>query len=215
MSNYFSKKSNRYFLWALILVIPFLIIAALGHLYPESVTSWDYQMAEWIYEMREAELTQYIERLTRIGDGISQVIVTAVIGLIFANLVTWKLGLWYILTVLFGAEFLNNAVKNIHQRIRPTEVTSLIEQGGYAFPSGHSMGTMILYGGLIYMIWRHGHSQSIKFLTTILVVLVIIGVGFSRIYLGVHYLTDVIGGWSLGLAWLMLCIGIYDRLIKS
>src|SRR5699024_1480614 len=117
---------------------------------------------------------------------------------------------WIGVTVLIGADLLNAFIKNIYQRVRPEEINHLIEQSGYSFPSGHSMGSIIVFGSFIFLAFRYFKSKTIKRGLSIFFSLLILLIGLSRIYLGVHYLSDVIAGFSLVFAWLALSIAFFE-----
>ena len=102
---------------------------------------------------------------------------------------------------------LNLGLKALFTRPRPTGVTRLVMESGYSFPSGHSMAAAAFYGFLIYLIWRGGASKRAKKWGTALLCLVILLVGFSRIYLGVHYLSDVLGGYLAAGFYLLVFTG--------
>ncbi len=99
----------------------------------------------------------------------------------------------------------NLIIKNIIQRSRP-DVLRLIEIDGFSFPSGHSMIAITLYGYLFYIVNRKVNNKKIKIILEIFILLLIIGICLSRIYLGVHYFTDIFGGVMLGLAELIFII---------
>jgi undecaprenyl-diphosphatase len=102
----------------------------------------------------------------------------------------------------------NHTLKYIIQRPRPT-VLRLVEEGGFSFPSGHSMVSMAFYGFLIYLISKKMKNKYAKVsLITLLCVLIFV-VGVSRVYLGVHFATDIIAGHLLGVAYLILFINFW------
>ena len=103
---------------------------------------------------------------------------------------------------------ISQALKRIICRPRPIGI-SLIEETGYSFPSGHSMVSFAFYGLIIYLIYKSKLNKYLKVLLIILFSLIILNIGLSRIYLGVHYATDVIGGFALGL----LCLIVFIELI--
>lgn len=102
---------------------------------------------------------------------------------------------------LAGAVVLNQLLKFVIQRPRP-EGFRLIDESGYSFPSGHSMVAMAFYGFLIYLIWHYERDRIERWLWCACLSLVIVGIGASRIYLGVHYASDVVAGLLISLAWL-------------
>lgn len=99
----------------------------------------------------------------------------------------------------FGGIVLNHFLKSLVQRPRP-HVDILMHYGGYSFPSGHSIAVALVCGCLILLVWRMPWRKSLKWLATIGLACLIILIGFSRIYVGAHYPSDVLAGWSLGLA---------------
>ena len=103
------------------------------------------------------------------------------------------------------ATILNILLKNIIQRPRPIGFR-LIEETGYSFPSGHSMVSMAFYGYLIYLIYKNVKNKYWKWLGIIGLSILIIAIGVSRIYLGVHYTSDVIAGFLVSIAYLIVFI---------
>lgn len=121
------------------------------------------------------------------------------IGLsIFANLV-----------VITG---LNQLLKRILQRPRPTEFR-IVEETGYSFPSGHSMVSMAFYGYLIYLIYKYVKNKYIKWSLIVLLSCLIVGIGTSRIYLGVHYTSDVLGGFLISASYLVIYISAVNKFL--
>ena len=106
---------------------------------------------------------------------------------------------------------LNQLLKRIVQRPRPTEFR-IVEESGYSFPSGHSMVSMAFYGYLIYLIYKHVKNKYLKWISIILLSILICFIGISRIYLGVHYTSDVLGGFLISVSYLVIYI---SAVIKS
>ena len=105
-----------------------------------------------------------------------------------------------LLAVISGAAA-SGALKRFFERPRPAVGSDLAEVFTSSFPSGHSMLSAIVYLVLGTMLARMERRRQIKAYFIVVAVLLTTGVGLSRIYLGVHYPTDVLGGWSAGLAW--------------
>ena len=105
---------------------------------------------------------------------------------------------------------INQILKLIIQRPRPIGYR-LIEIGEYSFPSGHAMTSMALYGFLIYLSYKLIKNKNLKIFFITACILIIIIIGISRIYLGVHYCSDVLAGWSISIIYLI----IYINIIKS
>lgn len=107
---------------------------------------------------------------------------------------------------LGGGDVIKVTIKKILQRERPI-FNPLVEESGFSFPSGHSMAAMTFYGMLAYILWLQLPKGSIwRKVIVIVTPLVIFVVGISRIYLGVHYPSDIIAGYTVGGAWLITCM---------
>lgn len=120
------------------------------------------------------------------------------------------LGRWWSLTLLAsvvaGASLLQVMVKDLVMRPRPVLFPHAISAGGYSFPSGHAMDALALYGVAVYLLWHLGRRRGLTALGLVVASAVVLLVGLSRIVLGVHYPTDVVGGFGLSGAWLTLMI---------
>lgn len=104
-------------------------------------------------------------------------------------------------------------LKNLFGRARPL-IPLLEEARGLSFPSGHALMSVTFYGLMIYLIWHNVKNKPLKWtFITFLAVLVVL-IGFSRIYLRVHYPTDVMAGFAMGFLWLVISISIINRMEK-
>lgn len=98
---------------------------------------------------------------------------------------------------------LNQTLKFLIQRPRP-EGFALAAETGFSFPSGHSMAAMAFFGLLVWIVWHYKRDRAMRWMCAGAFSLIIVLIGLSRIYLGVHYASDVIGGFCVSLAWLAL-----------
>lgn len=105
---------------------------------------------------------------------------------------------------------INQALKYVIQRPRPTEFR-IIDESGYSFPSGHSMVSMAFYGLLMYFAYKKIQNKYLKCTVCIGLAILILLIGLSRIYLGVHYASDVIGGFCFSIAYLILFIKLMNK----
>lgn len=119
-----------------------------------------------------------------------------------------KIGISIILNLGLSVS-VNYTLKQILQRPRPTEYR-IINESGYSFPSGHSMVSMAFYGYLIYLIYKYVKNKYVKTILIMLLTILIVSIGISRIYLGVHYTSDVIAGFIVAISYLI----IYTNVIK-
>lgn len=114
---------------------------------------------------------------------------------------------WLILFNVALCLLLNQFCKHLFLRNRPIDINLIVEKG-YSFPSGHSMVSLAFYGLFIYIVYKSNLNKFVKFLLIMLLSTIILLIGVSRIYLGVHYTSDVIAGFSLSLAYLLMYINL-------
>lgn len=117
---------------------------------------------------------------------------------------------FYILLNIVNDVILNNLLKFIFKRERPLDLM-LTQESGYSFPSGHTMVACIFYGFIIYLIRKSKYSKRIKNIITIILSILIFLIGISRIYLGVHYATDVIGSYLVSISYLIIFTHFIDK----
>ena len=149
--------------------------------------------------------------LTTIMEGFSALaspVVLAVMLLVIAAFAPGRMPGRCATANLVLAVALNFLLKTIVQRPRP-DGFRLVAESGYSFPSGHSMVSMAFYGLLVWMVWRYEKDRLLRVFLMIAFSLVIAMVGVSRIYLGVHYASDVIAGFCVSLVWLMLYTRVF------
>ncbi len=144
--------------------------------------------------------------ITNFGGAIFIIILTVVLFVLIKNK---KIGI-SIISNLVIITAINQILKRIVQRPRPTEYR-IIEETGYSFPSGHSMVSMAFYGYLIYLIYKYVKNKYLKWISIILLSILICSIGISRIYLGVHYTSDVLGGFFISISYLIIYISAVNK----
>ena len=100
------------------------------------------------------------------------------------------------------------SLKQLFQRTRPLD--QILPAHGYSFPSGHAFASTVFYGMMVYLVWRLTGKTWARVLATVLGPAMFLAIGLSRVYLNVHYLTDVLAGWAAGLAWLIASLLLID-----
>mgnify|MGYP006056704527 CR=1 FL=1 len=155
-------------------------------------------------------MTNIVKILTSLGSALVVIILTIVLFIAIKN----KRIAVSIVINLIVITILNNLLKIIFLRPRPN-VNNLILESGYSFPSGHSSTSMAFYGYLIYLIYKYVNNKKIKISLIIFLSLVIVAIGLSRIYLGVHYASDVLGGFLLAIVYLIIFITITNKCIEK
>jgi len=165
--------------------------------------AFDTAVREFIYGLRSDGLTAFFKTVTYMGNWETVTLICC----IFLVLPKVRIRFGVPLSVAaILATFTQKALKTAFQRPRPDLSLHLIQQGGYSFPSGHSFTILIFYGLLIFLCRSYIQDKHIANLITALLSCLIFLIGFSRIYLGVHFPTDVLGGWSLGFSLLMIFV---------
>jgi membrane-associated phospholipid phosphatase len=171
----------------------------------EGDTAVDTRFANWLHEHATPGWTTFFENVTRLGNlGTLSIVVT------FAALLLWRLRqtqeLKLLLLAAVGAEFITVGLKLGFQRERPFFADPLATESTFSFPSGHASVSLAVYGTLGFIVARHLRDVRAQLATLAVAGVLVLLIGFSRLYLGVHFLSDVIAGFSLGIAWVSLCI---------
>ena len=176
------------------------------------IAQFDDAVFEVVRGTISSKLTEIMTSITFLGGikGITVFTICVVLILLFQK--KYPLALFVAITIVTGAGF-NGLLKWIFKRDRP-DIEALIQQGGYSFPSGHSMSSFIFYGSLAFILFRALDRKRYKWVSIIVVAILVLLIGLSRVYLGVHYPSDILGGFTAGGAWLTLCITIYMYFYK-
>ncbi|MGX7173274.1 phosphatase PAP2 family protein [Enterococcus ratti] len=118
--------------------------------------------------------------------------------------------IWLAVNFIIIAGIINPLIKLFVMRIRPSLVYLVVEYS-YSFPSGHAATSMILYGSLLFILPTLIQTNSFRLLLQFFLAVIIITVGISRVYLGVHFPSDILGGYLLSLSWLFFTYPIYNN----
>ena len=202
-------KNNKFKIYGLIVFIAtFVFIGVAIGVQTGYLDGFDDAVRYRVYSMRSDKLTVFWRLITHSGNRYV-VIILGIILLLIKSL-REKYGVKFAIAAL-SSTALYQIMKYIFQRPRPDLALRLIEQGGYSFPSGHSMNCLVSYGILIYLLLRYCENRRLAKLLSFRLGLLTILIGFSRVYVGVHYPTDIIGGWSLGIAVLVAMIYAFEK----
>lgn len=188
--NLFMKKSRLIILCFITLVWTFLV-------YFNGLYSFDMTIYKFIESFRCAGFTYFFKVITFFAS-VKYIIMICLLMFIMFCYKKDKRFLYLVLIIIFSTCF-NLIVKFIVGRERPSMLYWLIEESNYSFPSGHSMTAMVLYGCVCYFINRCFINKKYKIVINCLLWGLICLIGLSRIYLGVHYFSDVVGGYLYGL----------------
>lgn len=116
-----------------------------------------------------------------------------------------KWGILFFIIAVGGSGALTWLLKQFYERGRPS-INEEIDAIGFSFPSGHSLGSLVFYGFLIYLISRSSQNKALKWTAIVGLGILIVLIGTSRIYLGAHFPSDVVAGYIAGTIWLILCL---------
>ena len=171
----------------------------------------DARVSIWLHQHANAALTRVMLGITHahsLAAIIAYTLVTA------AFLIGKKYWYWLLALAVSipGGLLLNTLLKYAYHRVRPSFDDPLLTLGTYSFPSGHTAGTTLFYGFLTALLVSRIRTWSWRVALCMLAVLMIALVGLSRMYLGVHYLSDVIAAVAASTAWLALCLTTVDEL---
>lgn len=163
------------------------------------LTSSDRPVLDWLVAHRSGGLTAVLRVVTDLGGTVA----LSIIGLVVAGTVARQSRSWrpvaFLATTAVGSSLLTVTAKTLVGRPRPPAATALVGANGFAFPSGHALNTAAIVGACAVVLWRY---RRVRVWSATGAAVVILLVGFSRLYLGVHWLTDVLAGYALGVGWL-------------
>lgn len=177
----------------------------------DPLTVVDKSVADWFHERRTHGLTTTM----RLVSGLASFGWVTGIGIVTAFVLWWKhcrYRLLAFLLVLPGGMILDFLLKIVFHRHRPSFADSFLIFHGYSFPSGHTTAATLLYGMLAALAVITLATWRLRVGAVLGALVIILLVGFSRVYLGAHYLSDVLGAAAAGLAWLVLCLTAVDTL---
>lgn len=166
----------------------------------------------WFDALRSPALDRIMTWITTLGNGI--VVITVAAAVCTVLWLTRHNGLARVLLAsVIGALALNNVLKFMFARQRPAIVEWGEQVASYSFPSGHAMAALATYGGLAWVVIRLATSRRVRRIATTILALLIVAIGISRTYLGVHYPSDVVAGFIAGSAWLAFVL-VADRAVR-
>ena len=201
-------KLNKKNIVTYILLLLFLILTIL--VFTNNFSYIDDKIESFILSIRNKNLTDTMNTITNIGSAYSLIVITILLLFFLKNKKTCLL---ITLNLIFS--FLSSQiVKFILQRERPINI-GLVSTSGYSYPSGHLMVCMLYFGFMAYLIYKNISNVFLKIIFIMLFILLSIVIGFSRIYLGVHYFSDVLGGFLLSIFYLSLFININNNRINE
>ncbi|MFX3673092.1 MAG: phosphatase PAP2 family protein [Paenisporosarcina sp.] len=178
------------------------------------IIQFDKALLSFIQNLETPLLTTIMKFFSEIGAGSSIKILALISIIVLFFFFKHRSELILFTMVLIGSHYLFRVLKQLFQRARP-DLHRLIEIGGYSFPSGHATNAITVYGILSFLLWRHIPTRWGRALLICFSTIIIFSIGFSRIYLGVHYPSDVIAGYFVGGFWLAITILTYQFVMEK
>ena len=170
----------------------------------DPIVQVDHQIAVWFNQHATPPVTRIVRAISFLGSVGCIAAISAAVALWLGLRRDW-LNLFLLVLTIAGGGLMDVLLKHFFHRERPVLENPLVTLSSYGFPSGHTMGATTLYGLLALLAWENLKNGTAR-LACIFGVCLLIGlIGFSRIYLGAHYLSDVLGAFAAGLLWLTFC----------
>jgi membrane-associated phospholipid phosphatase len=171
----------------------------------DPLTAVDLQLATWMRAHASPLGDRIGVAVSALGSPVAMAVLAVIVAAVLVRRRQWiVLAGW--VAAYAGDGMLNWALKRVVHRPRPPGAEHFLHGTSFSFPSEHAMGSLIEYGMLAYLLigfwpWARRHEVAVAIGTFLLVFMI----GLSRLYLGVHFLSDVIGGYAAGLVWLVMC----------
>jgi undecaprenyl-diphosphatase len=210
-------RSNPDFPFYLLIFIAFLIFVLGINLFVEfteevqgeTIDHFDSRVTDYVTSFRTPALNQFFQFVTDLGDVYAYIVATTIAAIFFFFKLRNKKFIFQLLGVLILSALANIALKKAFDRARPT-IEHLVVVETLSYPSGHAMSAMAFYGFLTYLVFQIKMSRILRVFLAILFTSLVILIGLSRIYLGVHFPSDVIGGFVAGLIWVAFCVILFN-----
>lgn len=213
MELLYKKMSLTFILsWALAFLFIYVFVTLSEGVLENELGTFDMIVGALVRSLYSPGITEFFIFITRLGSGLIEALLCVIIACVFLFYLKEKWKASFLVLSLISGWLLNEGLKFIFHRQRPT-LKHLVEVGGYSFPSGHAMVSTIFYGMLGYLIWTELRQRNkTSWYVIVASILLILLIGISRIYLGVHFATDVLGGFSMGGIWLLVFIWGLNRM---
>jgi undecaprenyl-diphosphatase len=169
----------------------------------------DTSIHDWAVRERTSGATTFFTIMTIIGGPAGLAVLLTIIGIILAIRRRWR-WLIYLAVTAGGGALLNLELKRYFARARPIAAEMLRRANGYSFPSGHAMGSAVAFGALAYLAFRAIRSWPAKTAVIAFLYTLVASVALSRVYLGVHWISDVLAGVTVGTVWVTTTTVAYE-----
>jgi len=179
------------------LVVALLLVLMFGVIMSPALGRFDANASEWIRSLRTPALVTIATWVTHIADTVTMLILVPLTALALW-LLGRRSGAIVLVVTVTGGWLLGSAIQRLVHRARPVGVNVIPLPTTYSFPSGHTLAATLYFGTLAFIVLGEVRNPALRYALFVLFGLLALAVGLSRVYLGVHYLGDVVAGWLLG-----------------
>ena len=195
------------FIISLICVVGFALTSLF--ISDHKIINFDRDIIAAIQGLESPLLTKVMKFFTFVGSAPVVIVLIILLIIILYKVLHHRLELILLISTIIGSAVLNQILKQVFHRFRPN-FHRLIDISGYSFPSGHAMNAFTVYVIISFLLWRHIPSKWGRSLLICISTVMILAIGISRIYLGVHYPSDIIGGYLASGFWLAVAIWFFQ-----
>lgn len=194
----------------LFLVSLFVLFQLIHDVFAEKETGFDAMLSAFTESIASPAMTRTIQLISFLGSARYLVIMPALVVLLFSFYRDMRWNGLRVLIISFTTSLLNELLKHYYERPRPD--LAPLGVTGFSFPSGHTMNGGVFHGLLIYITWTTVKNKVWRWVLSVFFTLIVLLVGLSRIYLHIHYATDVAAGYLIGILWLILSLYLMSRI---
>jgi membrane-associated phospholipid phosphatase len=177
----------------------------------DPIVQVDRHVGVWFHQHASPSITQVARTISFFGSVGWLTVASIGVALFLVSRRDWLNATLFAL-IMVGGSTLNVVLKHFFHRERPALENPLVTLSSYGFPSGHTMGAILFYGFLALLAWKNVRNRAARLACVVGACFCILLVGLTRIYLGAHYLTDVLGALATGLFWLLFCWTAFETL---
>jgi membrane-associated phospholipid phosphatase len=211
------SRNHPHFPFYLLIFFAFVIFVVGMNLFVElseevteqAMRRFDTQITDYVTSFRNPQLNKFFQFITDLGDVYAYMVATSIAAVFFFFKLRNKWFVFQLLGVLVLSALANIALKRAFNRARPT-IEHMVVVKSLSYPSGHAMSAMAFYGFLTYLIFQIKMPNWLRAVLSTVFIFLIFSIGISRIYLGVHFPSDVAGGFIAGLIWVAFCVVLFN-----
>ena len=176
----------------------------------DNLSGFDTSVYSFIIGFKCLFLTYFFRMVTFLSSSFVLIVISIFLFFIFKNKKYALLSLYNLIFIALA----NQGLKLLFSRERPEDLM-MVNEAGFSFPSGHAMVSLAFYGMLIYLIWKTDIDKKYKKILTFVLSLLVLLIGISRIYLGVHFASDIVAGFTLSISYLIIVTSLINYYLEK